>query len=359
MKLLDKHILFHFLVALAFALVGFIVIFVLVDVIDNMDKFLDRKVPAAIVLTYYLYFLPTIVNTVLPIAMLLAALFSMGTLANNNELLAMRSAGVSLYRALWPIWIVSVLVAIGAFGIEEYVLPQANHERNAIAQDKISKSGPNRDAPLPNFYYYGNRGMVYYFRSYTPIKQEARGVIIQEIVGDHVKRRWDAPVMYRADSIWKLNMVQVRTFGQGDSMSYVKLPVTDLPTVDETPEDFMQKQQSPDEMSVPRLTKHIERMRAAGMDVHEERVAWHVKFSYPFATLVVVLFGAPFSARQRRTHAALGFGVALAICYSYYVLMRFGQVLGTNGYMDPFWAAWTGNILFGILGIWSLVRSSK
>ena len=103
MKILDRYLLRRFTISLFFALTGFVLIFVCVDMVGNLSEFIDKDVPRFVIVQYYVFYIPYILTWVLPIGMLLASLFSIAQMARFNELSAMKSAGISLYRILLPV----------------------------------------------------------------------------------------------------------------------------------------------------------------------------------------------------------------------------------------------------------------
>src|SRR5258707_9387917 len=108
MRRIDRYVLKQFILTSLFALAAFMVIFVVVDMMENLDDFLDHNAGPGIIATYYLYFLPEIIKLMIPVAMLLSALFTTGRLSTFNELSALKSGGMSLYRFMAPILIFSL-----------------------------------------------------------------------------------------------------------------------------------------------------------------------------------------------------------------------------------------------------------
>ena len=131
-RTLDRYLLRSFLAALVMALVAFIAIFVILDLFEKLDDFLDRDVPVAIILQYYVYRIPEILLLMLPVGMLLASLFSLGTFARNNEFTAVIAAGISMRRTLAPVILVSFLISAAALFIGEVIAPPAAEKVNKI-----------------------------------------------------------------------------------------------------------------------------------------------------------------------------------------------------------------------------------
>src|SRR2546423_4983670 len=102
MKLLDRYIIRQFILATLVSVVAFIIIFVAIDLMEKLDKFLDRKVPFGMIVDYYINFTPQMISLVLPIALLLGSLFTAGKMSQQSEIIASRSAGMSLYRFMLP-----------------------------------------------------------------------------------------------------------------------------------------------------------------------------------------------------------------------------------------------------------------
>jgi lipopolysaccharide export system permease protein len=112
-------------------------------------------------------------------------------------------------------------------------------------------------------------------------------------------------------------------------------------------------------MNFQELYSYVKTKRKSGVEVSKELVQLHMKIAFPLASFIIVLFGAPIAALPRRSGLAFSFGATLIISFVYYVLLKFGQSLGYNEKLPPALAAWTGNIIFGVLGLVILFRSRK
>lgn len=112
MQILDKYLIKQFSFVLLFSLVAFWIIFLVVDLVEHLDNLLDKHASLFLITKYYLYYTPYIVVLALPVATLLSCLFSLGQLAKHNELTAMKSSGISLYRILLPLFVFSFLMSL-------------------------------------------------------------------------------------------------------------------------------------------------------------------------------------------------------------------------------------------------------
>src|SRR3569623_92123 len=114
MKLLDRYVLKQFFLSTFVSVIGFIIIYIAVDMMEKLDKILDKHVPGLIVVEYYINFTPQIISLILPVVLLLGSLFAAGKMSTQNEIVAMRSAGMSLYRFMLPFVAAALLISSGA-----------------------------------------------------------------------------------------------------------------------------------------------------------------------------------------------------------------------------------------------------
>ena len=110
MKILDRYLVKQFLQTIAFGLIAFTALFVIIDLMEKMDDFIDQSVPGNIIFEYYIVFVPEIFRLMIPVAVLLACLFTVGKLSTQNELTSIKSSGVSLYRFMTPFLITGLII---------------------------------------------------------------------------------------------------------------------------------------------------------------------------------------------------------------------------------------------------------
>lgn len=358
MRLLDRYIAVRFLNVLLFALFAFIVLFIVVDAIDHLDKFIDRGMPKPMIARYYYYYLPYIIILCMPVAMLLASLFSIGQLARYNELTAMKASGISLYRIVTPILVMAFFISIGMIYFGETVLPIATTQKMLLEQEYL-ESGQNvhRDKINVNFRDLENRRISIQY--YNVSQKRARGITIIEFNGDRLIRRIDAKFMQWETDHWVLQDAYERKnfTPEGEESQY--FPETLIKEMDFIPKDLEKVHKKPEEMSFRELKLFVAEVEKNGGDKNRWLVDLYMKFSFPFANFIIVLFGAPLSATKRRGSAAMGFGISLAICFLYFGLVKTGQTMGHNGAFSPLLGAWLGNFVFAGAGVITLIKTRK
>lgn len=358
MKLLDRYLLREFTTYLVLGLVGFITIFIVVDVFEKIDVFLDHRAPASLIARFYLYRAPEVVVQVLPVALLLASFLSLGQLNKFGELTAMRSVGLSLLRILAPVFGIAVLTTLGSLLLGEIVVPRANRERDLIYDQQIQRVRPRTVTERADVTYLGEGGRIYYMRLYVVNERRMHEVSLQEFRAGHLVRRIDAAEATWDGNRWVFSSGYRRTFEAGVEKAE-PFSRTAVDGLEEVPEDFAKEGRNPDEMNYLELRAYVDRLRASGGRVANYLVDLHLKLSFPLINLIVVMIGASIATRLRMQNAALGFGLSVAISFIYYAFMRSGQALGHNGALPPYLAAWLGDIVFGAVGLVMMVQAQR
>lgn len=358
MKLLDRYVLREFLGYVLLGLSGFIVIFIVVDVFEKISVFLDHRAPVATIARFYLNLTPQVVVQVLPVALLLATFLALGQLNKFGELTAMRAAGVSLLRILRPVFGVAAGATIVSLLLGEYVVPNANRERDRIYNEQIQKVQRHTVNERADFTYLGEDGRIFYIRLYLVSEQRMHEVSMQEFQRGELVRRVDAAEATWDGAQWVFTSGFERTFENGREVAraFSQLPV---PEISERPPDFAKDVRKPDEMNFLELRAYVEKLRASGARVANYLVDLHIKLSFPLVNLIVVLIGASLATRLRMQSAALGFGLSVAISFVYYAFLRAGQALGHNGALPPYLAAWLGDIVFGAVGLAMMILAQR
>ncbi len=366
MKILDRYIIRQFLVSFIFGLIAFIAIFIIIDMMEKLDDFIDAKAPTQIIVEYYIAFIPEIVKLMIPVAVLLAALFVTGRLSSQNELAAIKSSGVSLYRMMAPFIVMAFFICCLSVYLNGWLVPYANQKKFYIERTHLNKSidisdrynilfqeGPRR---IVSIHYYDTQQRIAHQVSIQDFDQSDPTILRHRY--DAQLMKWQAQDGNPQNGSWILEFGNRRDFGDSTQSfsNFTQLPIGKLSI---TPTDIEQKQHTPDEMDVRELKTFIADQQRAGQDVARWQVEYHFKFAFPFASMIMILFGVPFASSRPRTGAALGFGIATAVTFIYLVFMKASQVFGYNGDLNPLFTAWLANGIFLVAGVVNLFRVQK
>lgn len=358
MRILDQYLSRKFLGVIFFALVAFITIFVVVDLVEKLDAFIKHDVPSIIIMKFYLYSMPYIVVLTLPVAMLLASLFSTGDMARRNEITAMKTSGLSLYRILLPIFIISFIISLFAMVFGEYVVPRASEKREYLNDEYLEKERESWRKRINNVYMRDDQDRRISMRYFHAATLTGSRVSIKKFNGEELVYRLDAQKIVWADSQWVIYNGYERTFANGQETAE-PFEQKILENENLRPKDFAKVLKRSEEMSYKELKAFIHEIKINGGNPDQWLVDLYLKISVPFASFIIVLFGSPLSSQKRRGGAMSGFGISLAICFVYFGIIKTFQTMGHNGHFHPLFAAWIANIIFAVGGIVALIKAPK
>lgn len=356
--LIDRYIVRGFVLTFVFSCVALCSIFVIVDMIESLDDFLDHKAPFLVVVEFYAVFLPGMLKLLIPVGLLLAALFSVGKLAGANEITAMRSGGQSLVRFMIPLLLLGVICSVLQIRFNGWVVPAANARKFAIERTYLGRSpdGPSlmnlafRETPTQNVM----------LMEYDTLRRVARRVAIEEfsdVQRPRLVRRIDAAEM-RFDSAsqrWLIDQGTERSFDGGDvvvrTVTNYRVPFSVRHA------QIVRLQRNPDEFTFEERADHIATLRKGGKDTRRQEVALASEWAFPWANAVVVLLAVPFASVRRRAGVAVNIVMAMGLCFVYIASAKIGQAIGVETTLPVDVVAWAPNVLFLLAGMVITLRT--
>lgn len=360
MKILDRYIANNYISKLLWSVAAATIVFLVLDMVQMLDKFIDANVPTSLVFRYYYLYLPYIVYLILPVATLLATLFTIGGLTMTNELTAMHVSGVPFYRPLGWLLFVATIVAAAGFMIGESVVPAYSRERMDILRYELKNIPRASRVNQGQLFMQIGRNKQLSIDRYNSETREAFGLKMVEVEGGRIVRRTDAEKMIWRDGQWHMQGAVIREFMSDGQVVWKRgAGASAISPIKLKPDQMEKVQTKPEEMNYVELREYIRKQKSIGGNVTKWEVDLRFKVSLPIAAVVIVLFGAPVASVRRRGGTMLGFGMALFICFIYYGFLQIGKILGYKGILEPSVSAWVGNLFFGLLGLGILYRWSR
>lgn len=344
MSLIHRAVLASFLRTLLTTLAGACVLFLLVDLFEHVDNFLDNHATLAQIGRYYLYKLPWVLDLCLPIAMLMAALFTVGSLARYNELTALFAAGRSLAQIVRPLLALAAAASLFSLAWSEWVLPRANSARDHVYNVEIHRR-PDRARPTVDVAITGDDQRLYYARTYRPEQGEIIDLSVQTLRQSRVIERLDAARAEWDGHQWIL-FDGTRRFFSGDRETATHFQRLEAPFLSVTPEELNRERVRPEDMNVRQLAHRVALLRRTGADATSYAVDLQFRLAFPWIHLIVVTLGVLLASGPRKTNVASGFGWTVLISFGYYLAMNFGRALGHSGALPPVLAGWGGDFLY-------------
>ena len=359
-KLTYKYILRSFLGTFIFALVALCMIFLIVDLMENLDDFIDQNTGLLIVFKYYIYFFPEIIRLMTPVAVLLGTLFSMGRFSTNNEITAMKSGGMSLYQIMLPYVFIGIIISFGHLYFNGWIVPKSQTVKIEIEKKYLKKGSSSdqlvniyfRDNPLTNvmmsFYetteQKGTNVAVEYYSS------EKNPVLLKRIEAGYIK--WNSKT-----SQWKAYKVIIRSYDSPDKRILTLSLDSLLLNLKITQDEIVELNKSTKEMSYSEFKSYINLLEKGGKDVRQQNIEYHGNYAFPFANLIVILFGVPFASVRKKGGIAIQISAALVISFMYIIFTKVSQTIGYYSILDPLMTGWSANIIFLIGSLFVLFKT--
>ena len=359
-KLLDLYVAREYFRVLVLAGFGLLSIFYISTFIDLVDKLFRGQTTTLMLVRYFFFQTPQFVYFIIPMAVLVATLVTIGVLTKNNELIVMRACGISLYRTAAPLLIFALAASGVLFAMQEQVLASANREADRL--NRQIRSWPPQISPETRGWVIGSSGEFYHYDVFDP-------------QGNRFSRLW---VYYPDSRSWRLQAMSyaeqavylaprgsdnraarwigrqgwVREFGLARQSTRERVTVKYTPFNERElridPAAYF-KSETPDaeQMTYGDLRAYVIKLRESGSDVVPFRVALQRKIAFPLVTVIMTLLAVPFAVTTGRRGALYGIGVGIALALVYWIALSVFGALGTGGLLAPTLAAWAPNILFG------------
>ena len=348
----DRYIVYKFLSTYIFLITIIVVIAVIFDFNEKIDKLTQSHAPLQkIVFDYYVNFVPYFANLFSPLFVFIAVIFFTSKLADNSEIIAMKSTGMSFRRLLRPYMFSAALIALTTYLLGAYVIPQSNVARVNFENRYIKKK--TDITSVDNVQMQVDTGVVAYITHFDNVTKSGYGFSLDKFVDKKLVSHLTAQsIQYDTLSdrrfSWTLRQYKIRTLkGMREKLeSGQKL---DTIIVME-PKDFFYVRGQQETMTVPELDEFIDRQKlrgAAGVSTFE--VEYHKRFATPFAAFILTLIGVSLSCEKRKGGMGASIGVGIALSFTYILFQTVSSTFAINAGWPAMFAVWLPNIIFAII----------
>jgi lipopolysaccharide export system permease protein len=351
-RVLDRYVTREFVRLFTLFVLAAPMLFILGDLTDNIDRYMDRGLTLQNIGLGYIYQFPLFMLYSFPIASLIATVFTVSNMTRHSEMSAAKAGGISFFRVLAPLPLLGIVLTAVGLGLSE-VVPVAEQARARVHGEKQGERQARTD-----FVYRSREGYVYAIRFLDVQKGRIDGLNIHR-QGDEKKNPTISIVadeaLYDAKTGWTLkNGYERKLMGPGKETGR---KFTELKTeLRETPEELLAEPKEPEEMRYAELGQFIETMQRSGVEPRELMVDRAQKIAIPVATLIIILFGAPLANTSARGGPAYGIGVSLGITVIYLMAFRLSAAAGATGALPTAIAAWLPNLVFLVAAFGMILR---
>lgn len=352
MRILGNYIAATYLKILALCIGAFVSIYLVIDFLEKIRHFTSAHAEIKYIGLFFLCKIPGMITQVVPLAVLMATLLTLGGLSRTSEINAMRSCGISLVRITMPIMGIALLASLATIMANEVLTPACYAKMEYIQQVLIDKKSPNIFFRQQNIWY-RDESSILEAKLFDPVSKTLKGITLWQLgPGIQPVRRIDAEQGVYNNTGWLFKNVVLRVISNGSSIKAVTLPELQMPLGLKI-DDLKVLEKGTDNMGIVALSSYCDKLSKGGYDPTRYLAQMYSRISQPFASLIMAFLGIPFALRGGRSSGiALGIAISLAIGFSYFIINSTVLSFGQAGVLPPVISAWAANAIFAALGMW-------
>ncbi|MFA6543129.1 MAG: LptF/LptG family permease [Limisphaerales bacterium] len=366
MRLLDRYLLRELMVPLLFCLGKFFIIFIAADLMNELPMLQGRGLNGWDVTEYYVCKTPELLANVLPMGLLLAVLYALAQHGKHHELVAIRAAGVSLWRLSAPYLAVGLACSAALFVAGEIIGPRAEEAKEDVLNRYQTRLEQQTELQWHRQLSFNNdvAGRAWKIAAYGLLSHEMLRVNVEWTGRDRVRRVLFADRGSYTDGVWQFTNVLLYVYNTPNQEFPTRTQTNHItfPEFDETPR-LIRSEIKVSSLSALRAAKKLrftlmeildyQRLHPhlTGSKADVLKTQFHGRLAAPLTCLVVVLLALPFGVAPGRRNVAVGVGVSIGIGFAFFVLARLSLVLGTGGHVPGWLAGWAPNVIFAAVGI--------
>ena len=315
--------------------------------LSHLEDILKLQINWPLLFKYYLFSLPMMFVQVSPFACLLSTLYALGKMNHDNEIIAMRSSGLSVLQISKTAIILGIVVSLSVFWVSDRILPQSlsiTQKIKSQMEEKHEKSKEKKQEVIINLSMYGLKNRLYFINKFYPETNTAEGIIILEHdENQNIIKKIIANKGEYKDELWKFfNCITYNFDANGQVIDEPQFLEEEIMAIPETPQDLVNQRQRPELMSIAQLDDYLWRLSKSGAKsvIRSFKVDLFQRFTSPFTSLIIILLGIPFALMMRRRSTGVSsLGISIFVGFLYYIIDAISIALGKGGMIPPILAA--------------------
>ena len=358
-QILDVYLLRSFIYYFVLMTVGFILLFEVFTFFELLDDIAQHRTGLVEVALYFAYLACYLFYQLAPLAALVSVLVTLGVMTKNNELVAFKASGLSLYRIALPLLVAGIFLAAGLLVLDDTYLPYANQRQDALRNQIKGRPAQTYYQPSRQWIF-GESGKIYNYELFDSDHELFGGLNVFELdpVSFEIRRRiyadrahWDSH-----QGLWILESGWIRDFDHGMLTHYTPFLANALNELSEPPSYFNREVRQSYQMTWWELERYIGDLRQAGFDVARLSVQLQKKLSFPLVAPIIILLAIPFSILVGTRGAVGGVALGVGIAIVYWAASALTEAMGAVGQLPPLLAAWAPDTVFGFLGLYFFLK---
>lgn len=341
-------------------LFAFLFLYIIVDLLSNLDEILKHRANLDILIQYYLTYLPIIFVQVTPIACLLSVLYTFGKLNRNNEIIAMRSVGLSLFGIIKTTVVFGIIISVFVFWVNDRFLPSSLSMTEKI-KDKMEagkKEAQEKEGEvIRNLSMYGAKNRLFFVNKFYSADNTMEGItILENDQQQNITKKIVANKGIYRNGLWRFYQSITYNFDEnGQIKGQPQYFEEEIMAIPETPKDFLSQRERPDFMTIAQLDDYIWKLSKSGATtvIRNLKIDLYQRFTSPLTSIIIILLGIPFAIRiKKRATGLSSLGTSIMVGFLYYVLNAISIALGKAGILMPILSASLAHIVGLVFAIY-------
>lgn len=349
---IDIYIIKKFLGTYIFSIILIMAIATIFDFNERIDKFTSSNATwNEIIFDYYLNFIPYLANLFSPLFVFISVILFTSRLANNSEIIAMMSTGMSFKRLLRPYMISSAFIAIVTLFLGAYIIPNGNVARLNFDNTYIHKRSQITTAD--NVQLLVEPNVVAFISHYEDGTKTGYDFSLdkfenKKLISHLTARKIQYDTLSTEKHHWKISDYTIRILHGMREHIFHGEKVDSFITME--PSDFMYTRNQQETLTSPELRKFIEKQKKRGAaNIKTFEIEYHKRFATPFAAFILTIIGISLSSQKRKGGMGISMGVGFALSFSYILFQTVSSTFAINAGWPPLLSTWIPNIIFSII----------
>lgn len=349
MSIISRYIIKEFFKYFAIVQIVVITLFVFIDYLTKIGKFIKAELALSSAFGFVLLKIPFIFTMLMPVCCILAMIIVFSLMIRNNELLAMKSGGVSVYRLMQPVVITGIITTILFFCVAEFVMPITQTSVN-----EIKRVIRNKDVKTTsdNNIWLKKENAIIHINYYNSQNRSLSGVTLFYFDKDfELVKRIDAGEAFYQEKSWLFKTVHEMEKKMPENVFFSQFYPEKRITIDVKPEDLKSVIRRSQEMSLKELYRYVKKVESQGYEPVQYIVDMHAKVSFPIACFLMCIIGGGIALAGKRSQGLpVGIGLGICVSFLFWFFHSFCVSLGYGEILPAIVAAWLSNIVFLCIG---------
>jgi len=359
---IDKYVLKEFLIPFTVIMIGFIILFFIGDIFDDLKDFLDNRAPFSEMFQYFLLKMPGNIRFILPISVMLACIYEMANFGKNMEIVAMRASGISIHRACASIYIFALFITVINFAFNEAIVPLSEKKAYEIIKSRSDKYYVKGQFEMLS-YRSPDSLRTWFFREFRENAPQKTAILKK--YNDKGILEWDIEAeeaVYLQGQGWKFIKGSFTPYDEdgflpkkSEKFEEKIIPKEIAP---ETPEEMVNSIKPPEELHSMIILNLLAKTKNISPKLKNTyKTTLYSRIAFPFASFLAVFLGIPMAAKNQRGGIFLAIVTAVIIIVVYQLSSHLFLIFGNRGILPPFLAGLAPTIIFILYGWFNASRN--